>query len=630
MKRWLYDINDNMNKVIFLVILFLVPSANLFSQWSTDPNNPLFVAMGWDPKIVSDNTGGCYITYNYESFNPQKLAVERLDRYGYKPWGVKKQISGELPEQWQAEIIEDGEGGVIVSYQDNDESNWPYLKYRVRVQRIDSSGNLLWGTTGQRVTTTEVNHAEQALVSDGIGGCVVVWKEIHSDYTEIYKVNRINGLGHKMWGDSGKILGTSIYSEKPRIVRAGYEVYYAETGENVYKIRHNGLITLWDNTIEWGLIVGTFAGGGIIHSSIYNHPFYKLLAQRKDSLGNNLWQEPYVEVGDSLDINTVLRIEYNNGYYFYSWSGKKNGINRVAQFQALRMDGSKLFPEGSIQIYTPILGSKMVPSESGRIIFIWNDVTTISSTIAQLYDTLGNKLWNESGVIASYPALGGKPVTDGQGGFIICGTINSFTVVAQQVNKYGNIGIVIPVELISFNAKIINNTIVLTWQTATELNNMGFEIERKSLPEENWETIGFIKGYGTTAESKTYSFTDEDVNAGIYKYRLKQIDYDGSFEYSDEVEIEVNSQPKEYLLYQNYPNPFNSSTIIKYYLPEEGRVKLNIYNILGEKALTLFEGEQTSGNHQISLTSGELSSGIYFYSLETVSTKQIKKLTVLK
>ena len=91
--------------------LFFSLISDLQAQWSTDPNNNLVIAVGWDPHIASDSAGGCYISYNYDSFYPQKLAIERLDKYGYKPWGEKKQILGELPEQWQAEIIEDGEGG---------------------------------------------------------------------------------------------------------------------------------------------------------------------------------------------------------------------------------------------------------------------------------------------------------------------------------------------------------------------------------------------------------------------------------------------------------------------------------------------------------------------------------------
>jgi hypothetical protein len=113
------------------------------SQWSNDPNNNLIVGYGQDPKICSDSTGGYYIAYNYGTLSyPQKLAIERLDKYGYKPWVTLKQILVELPEQWQAEIIEDSEGGVIISYDDN-EVIWPLYDTRVRVQRVDCNGNFL-------------------------------------------------------------------------------------------------------------------------------------------------------------------------------------------------------------------------------------------------------------------------------------------------------------------------------------------------------------------------------------------------------------------------------------------------------------------------------------------------------
>jgi len=221
--------------------------------------------------------------------------------------------------------------------------------------------------------------------------------------------------------------------------------------------------------------------------------------------------------------------------------------------------------------------------------------------------------------------------TDGNGGFIIVGTIEQFTIVAQQVNKYGQLGeVIIPVELISFNGKLLNNSIELSWQTATEINNMGFEIERASLSaspsQEDWEKIGFVQGFGTTTEPRLYSFID----SGVYKYRLRQVDYDGTFTYSDEVEVAVDFIPKEYVLFQNYPNPFNSSTIIKYQIPKDERVRINLYNILGEKILTLIETEQKAGEHEIRLSSDELASGNYFYSLETNATRLIKKLLILK
>ncbi len=128
----------------------------------------------------------------------------------------------------------------------------------------------------------------------------------------------------------------------------------------------------------------------------------------------------------------------------------------------------------------------------------------------------------------------------------------------------------VPVELISFTADVNENNITLNWSTATETNNQGFDVERfvESL---NWEKIGFVEGSGTTTELRSYSFVDENVTEGKYSYQLKQIDFDGSFEYSDVVEIEVGT-PNQYSLEQNYPNPFNPTTTISYSIKEKGLV----------------------------------------------------------
>ena len=125
-----------------------------------------------------------------------------------------------------------------------------------------------------------------------------------------------------------------------------------------------------------------------------------------------------------------------------------------------------------------------------------------------------------------------------------------------------------PVELVSFSASLVDKVIQLSWTTATEINNSGYENTKNltpslSLPRrgwrsrESWENIGFVPGFGTTTEPKSYSFVDENISSGIYKYRLKQIDFDGTFEYSNEIEVEVDFTPKEFVFYQNYPNPFN-------------------------------------------------------------------------
>jgi len=188
----------------------------------------------------------------------------------------------------------------------------------------------------------------------------------------------------------------------------------------------------------------------------------------------------------------------------------------------------------------------------------------------------------------------------------------------------------IPVELVSFTASQSNDQIQLSWITATELNNQGFEIERKTT--ESWEKIGFVDGNGTTTEMQYYSFTDNSglVN-NVYKiyYRLKQIDFDGTYEYSNEVTIEL-SQPDSYLLNQNYPNPFNPSTIISWQLPESKFVTLKIYDVLGNEVASLINKENPAGNFEVEFNATALSSGIYYYKLVAGDFVDVKKMILLK
>jgi hypothetical protein len=193
---------------------------------------------------------------------------------------------------------------------------------------------------------------------------------------------------------------------------------------------------------------------------------------------------------------------------------------------------------------------------------------------------------------------------------------------------------VIPVELTTFNATASGNEVILSWSTATETNNSGFEIQRlrnskiKKLQE--WEKIGFVFGFGTTTELKSYSFIDENVTAGAYKYRLKQIDFDGTFSYSKEIEIEVNFIPKEYALEQNYPNPFNPSTTIKFALPEAGNVTLTIYNTLGQKVTDIVNTKLEGGVYNYQWNAKNAATGIYIYELRTEKYVSIKKMLLLK
>lgn len=188
---------------------------------------------------------------------------------------------------------------------------------------------------------------------------------------------------------------------------------------------------------------------------------------------------------------------------------------------------------------------------------------------------------------------------------------------------------IIPVELTSFNASVIDNSVLLSWSTASETNNSGFTIER-SQAESGWQEIGFVPGFGTTTEPRSYSYTDAGLTSGTYFYRIKQIDYNGTVSYYDlSSSVEV-STPEVFDLAQNYPNPFNPATKIDYSIAEAGNVQLIVFNSIGEEIAKVVNEVQQPGRYTVHFNASALSSGVYFYKLITGDFISIKKMVLLK
>jgi hypothetical protein len=196
----------------------------------------------------------------------------------------------------------------------------------------------------------------------------------------------------------------------------------------------------------------------------------------------------------------------------------------------------------------------------------------------------------------------------------------------------------LPVELTSFTGTINNKNAVLNWQSATETDNYGFEVERITPPlnrlpegdENGWEKIGFVPGNGNSNSPKEYSFTDNAISEpGTYKYRLKQLDINGQFEYSDIVELNLKSTTG-FTLEQNFPNPFNPSTKIKYQLSKTGFVQLKVFNILGAEVDLLVNETQEEGDYSINFDAGSLPGGVYIYSLRVNDLIQNNKMVLVK
>ncbi len=190
----------------------------------------------------------------------------------------------------------------------------------------------------------------------------------------------------------------------------------------------------------------------------------------------------------------------------------------------------------------------------------------------------------------------------------------------------------IPVELVSFTAESNGDGVSLKWETATELNNRGFEIQR-CIGDKGFYTVGFINGHGTTAGHQYYSYTDKNLDNGIYSYRLKQVDFDGSSNYSNAIEVELKAL-YSYFLDQNWPNPFNPATSIGFGIKDKSNVRITILNAIGEEVAVILNEEQEPGFHRVEFNTaslaGGLPSGVYFYRIQAGTFTATRKMILLK
>lgn len=181
---------------------------------------------------------------------------------------------------------------------------------------------------------------------------------------------------------------------------------------------------------------------------------------------------------------------------------------------------------------------------------------------------------------------------------------------------------------------------LLRWSTATEVNNKGFEVERSETNDNQiakWVKIGYVEGKGTTTNITDYQYLDGSITqSGKYTYRLKQIDYDGSYTYTFSIEVAIDLTPHEYSLSQNYPNPFNPTTTLRYGLPFESDVKIEIFDITGQRVTELVNSVHSAGYYEVSFSTSGLSSGIYFYVMNANQKggeghfRQVRKMILLK
>ncbi len=302
-----------------------------------------------------------------------------------------------------------------------------------------------------------------------------------------------------------------------------------------------------------------------------------------------------------------------NAFEIYNVSGGNwNWVSRTDGDDGTSSQIDFLDASGEVRLRIPWATLGFTPATGTKLgIVMWDN------------NSDGNYMWAR--VPTTNPANGGTPkVLDHQ--FVYNNTGDGVNPSSDRAEG------MFPVELTSFNSLVHGKDIQLNWHTATEVKSYGFSIERRTKSTgggEEWSELGFINATGNSNSPKQYSFTDENVAEGKYIYRLKMIDNDGTYEYSNEVEAEV-AAPNKFELAQNYPNPFNPSTKIQYSIPVDSKVLLEIYSISGEKVVELVNEFQPTGSYTVEFNAGKLASGTYLYRIVAGNFVQVKKLMLMK
>lgn len=542
---------------------------------------------------------------------------------------------------------------------------WAVGEGGAMVKTIDGGKN--WG----EVTTLKVSRnlkaigftSSQVLISVGNAGVIVkseddgsVWKEISSGTTtwHFYAIDFTDS-------DTGWIVGPNKTIIKSVDGGENWTPQASSAPQNLLDICMVNNMTGW-TVGEWGVVLKTTDGGSnwfeqssgtnyFLHSCFFlddqvgwlcGGPVSgdtSIILQTTD--GGDQWSRQSCTANTSL--RAICFIDPQNG-----WAVGENG-NIVHT-----IDG------GTTWTLVPIGRS----DDFYSVFFLTTDIGWIGGS-SILYTTDGGSTWDEQeaflpndqvraikfidltigwAVIQGSSGAMFKTMDGGKNWFNMeIGTENNLfdiDIVNEQigwvVGTYSTIlktdAIFVPVELASFSAVWIDDRVELTWATASETNNYGFDIQRKFSEKESWKKIGFVKGHGTTSQMNYYSFTDNPEGGGKYSFRLKQVDIDGKFKYSSIREVNV---PTKFALYQNHPNPFNPETSIGFELPVNTHVTLEIYNMLGQKIATLINEHRPAGFQQIVWDGKDnagrvVGSGVYFYHIKSDRFEATKKLVLLR
>ncbi len=664
-----------------VTIVFAFASANTFAQWSSNPAVNLAVCDTTGEqalaKIGSTSDGGCYISWFDNRSGSYAVYLQRLDPLGNKLWASTGLLISNNPQSTSLvdyDLLVDTDDHAVIVFTDTRNGG----DLNVFAYRISPTGNFVWGINGISLSGSTDFQANPKLAQTDDGNIVVAWIIAAARYQ--VGLQKISLAGTKIWGTNPIVLqsATEGYSY-PDLVQSdsgGVILFHtAVTGTfpaqtvklRAKKISSSGTVS-WNTNIQ---DLGTIAAftvpkvysdrnsGGLIawHDDRDNNSLQSGFVQRVSSSGSLYFPvngaevslkanrhkfNPVVAFDDSANATYIFWMETEPNQNQNGISGQKLSLNGTRQWT----DNAKIFKDLSVPFSTSI---SYLTSEIGTgrayLFYLEGSASGLNDKVEGFAcDANGSFLWPGNFVILSNPTSDKLQMVSTVDVYKNCklvwgdNRLDAQGIYGQDINPLGELGnSIIPVELTSFTANVVNGNVQLNWATATELNNSGFSIERKqvlsqqsSVGNSEWTELGFVSGHGTTAESHSYSFLDKNLFNGKYTYRLKQIDFDGLFSYSNEVEVDL-SLPISFKLEQNYPNPFNPGTKISWQSPIGSWQSIKLYDALGREIETIVEDYFEAGfQSKFYIINSALPSGVYFYKLQAGTFVDTKKMILIK
>ena len=656
---YLYNVrSDSITLMIIPFLVLLVGVSAVNAEW-VEEGIPICAESGWQmvPHIVSDGEAGAIITWWDDRSGDRAIYAQRINPYGRLLWdaaGVR--LSAENNHQYSKYTISDGSGGALIAWEDS-----PHDSYTsIYIQRINGSGEVLWNRDGIAVCTIRASQFSPRMINDGASGAIVVWEDLRDGFRKVY-AQRINLHGNRLWGFEGiEVSDALLRSDFFQILsdRAGGAIIVWVTEQsdrwklNAQRINADGSLQWSDDAvvasgtknIEGFSSTSDGLGGAIIawDEVREDYPLNRLYAQRIDADGVVRWSAGGVPIyASDIHCNRLMIKPDGTGGVIMVWE-VVSGNTYWQYAQRLDSNGATIWQENGVRVcYTASLQQhlRLISDGSGGAISLWSEERNPEhyDLIAQRIDGNGDFKWTITGLRVC--SAGGNQICpvlipDSSGGAIIAwqdgrNAVSGYDIYALRIGSDGNLPPV--TKLQSYSARGVGYDIVVEWTLAQAGKDMSFSIFRSVEPEATFQEISNPE---ITNNGLSYTFLDRKREPSTtYRYRLDVSDDEGARTLF--VTEPVTTPPMPVTLYQNFPNPFTRETTFYYYLPERGRVILEIYDVSGRRILRVLDGWRARGHHGepwggFDANGNPLPSGIYFFKIRTGVESRERKMILIR